>query len=51
MNEDDNTNVRLAAVSALARFADEMQVRKALLGALENSGRSSSHDQSHQFDG
>lgn len=35
MNTDENTNVRLAAVSALARFADEAPVRKALLDALE----------------
>lgn len=35
MNTDDNTNVRLAAVSALARFSDEMEVRKELLKALE----------------
>ncbi|MEQ9404880.1 MAG: HEAT repeat domain-containing protein [Cyclobacteriaceae bacterium] len=35
MNTDDNTNVRLAAVSALARFSEEAQVRRALLEALE----------------
>ena len=35
MNTDDNTNVRLAAVSALARFSNEMGVRKELLKALE----------------
>lgn len=35
MNTDDNTNVRLAAVSALARFSDEVEVRKELLKALE----------------
>ena len=35
MNTDENTNVRLAAVSALARFADEEPVRKALIEALE----------------
>ncbi len=35
MNTDENTNVRLAAVSALARFANEEQVKKALIGALE----------------
>lgn len=35
MNTDDNTNVRLAAVAALARFADEAPVRQALIDALE----------------
>lgn len=35
MNTDDNTNVRLAAVSALARFSGETEVRKELLKALE----------------
>ncbi len=34
MNEDTNTNVRLAAVSALARFYDEPFARQALLDAL-----------------
>ncbi|MEP5613891.1 MAG: HEAT repeat domain-containing protein [Cyclobacteriaceae bacterium] len=35
MNTDENTNVRLAAVSALAQFSEEDQVRNALLAALE----------------
>ncbi len=35
MNTDENTNVRLAAVSALARFANEEQVKQALIAALE----------------
>lgn len=35
MNTDENTNVRLAAVSALAQFSEEDQVRSALLAALE----------------
>lgn len=35
MNTDENTNVRLAAVSALAQFSEEDQVRTALLNALE----------------
>lgn len=34
MNDDTNTNVRLAAVSALARFYDEPFARQALLDAL-----------------
>lgn len=35
MNTDNNTNVRLAAVSALSRFSDEIEVRNELLKALE----------------
>lgn len=35
LNHDDNTNVRLAALDALARFSDIMQVKKALVEALE----------------
>lgn len=35
MNSDENTNVRLAAVAALARFSDESSVREALIRALE----------------
>jgi HEAT repeat protein len=35
MNRDENTNVRLAALGALARFSDEQQVRDALLDALQ----------------
>ncbi len=35
MNTDENTNVRLAAVSALARFVEEEPVKKALISALE----------------
>lgn len=35
MNTDDNTNVRLAAVSALSIFSDEIKVRQELLKALE----------------
>jgi flagellar basal body-associated protein FliL len=34
MNEDSNTNVRLAAVNALVRFYDEPLVREALIDAL-----------------
>ncbi len=34
MNEDGNTNVRLAAVNALIKFYDEPHVREALIGAL-----------------
>lgn len=34
MNTDDNTNVRLAAVRALARFAEEEKIRKELISAL-----------------
>ena len=34
MNEDTNTNVRLAAVNALVRFYDEPLVREALINAL-----------------
>ena len=34
MNEDDNTNVRLAAVRALSRFADNERIRKALIDAV-----------------
>ena len=34
MNNDENTNVRLAAVQALANFAGEPPVRKALIEAL-----------------
>ncbi|TRX56196.1 HEAT repeat domain-containing protein [Fulvivirga sp. M361] len=35
MNEDDNVNVRLAAVQALARFAEQPVVTAALLSALQ----------------
>ncbi len=35
MNEDENVNVRLAAVQALARFSDEPGVMNALIHALE----------------
>lgn len=34
MNEDTNTNVRLAAVNALVKFYDEPHVRQALINAL-----------------
>jgi hypothetical protein len=34
MNEDPNTNVRLAALDALSKFQDDAQVRKALIGSL-----------------
>ena len=34
MNEDPNTNVRLAALDALSKFHTEPQVRKVLLDAL-----------------
>ncbi|MDX1627256.1 MAG: hypothetical protein R3345_01080, partial [Fulvivirga sp.] len=33
MNEDDNVNVRLAAVNALAKFSDSSQVRQALISS------------------
>jgi hypothetical protein len=36
MNEDSNTNVRLAAVNALVRFYDEPMVREALIDALSS---------------
>lgn len=36
MNEDPNTNVRLAALEALARFRQERQVRKVLIQSLSN---------------
>ena len=36
MNEDENVNVRLAAVRALAKFSDEPGVTQALVNALEN---------------
>lgn len=35
MNEDENVNVRLAAVRALAKFSDEPGVTKALIESLE----------------
>jgi hypothetical protein len=34
MNEDPNTNVRLAALDALSKFYDEPIVRKALIEGL-----------------
>jgi hypothetical protein len=34
MNEDPNSNVRLAALEALSKFMDEAQVRKEILGSL-----------------
>ena len=34
MNEDSNTNVRLAAVEALGKFQQEPEIRKALISAL-----------------
>jgi len=34
MNEDQNTNVRLAAVEALGKFHQEPEIRKALIDAL-----------------
>lgn len=34
MNEDPNSNVRLAALEALGKFADEPAVRKALIASL-----------------
>lgn len=34
LNEDDNTNVRLAALESLVRFADQPDVRTALIGAI-----------------
>ncbi|HRI78484.1 MAG TPA: HEAT repeat domain-containing protein [Cyclobacteriaceae bacterium] len=34
MNEDPNTNVRLAALDALLKFQEESSVRKALIGSL-----------------
>lgn len=36
MNEDPNTNVRLAALDALSKFHDEPLVRKALIEGLSN---------------
>ncbi len=36
MNEDPNTNVRLAALEALAKFRQERQVRKVLIQSLSN---------------
>ena len=36
MNEDPNTNVRLAALDALSKFHDEPQVRKALVEGLSS---------------
>lgn len=35
MNNDDNTNVRLAAVEALAGFADDPEVLSALIASME----------------
>lgn len=35
LEDDPNTNVRLSAVDALARFAGDAEVRRSLLGALE----------------
>ena len=34
LNEDPNTNVRMAALDALGRFSQEPEVRKALIAAL-----------------
>jgi hypothetical protein len=34
MNEDENSNVRLAAMEALAKFNDQPHVRKALIASL-----------------
>lgn len=34
MNEDENSNVRLAAIEALAKFNDQPHVRQALIAAL-----------------
>jgi HEAT repeat protein len=34
MNEDGNTNVRLAALDALSHFQNDPQVRRALVSAL-----------------
>lgn len=34
LNEDDNTNVRLAALESLVRFADQPEVRTALIAAI-----------------
>jgi hypothetical protein len=34
MNEDPNTNVRLAAMEALGKFRDQPHVRKALVASL-----------------
>lgn len=36
MNNDENTNVRLAAVEALANFADEPRVLEALIASMES---------------
>ncbi|HZI26348.1 MAG TPA: HEAT repeat domain-containing protein, partial [Chryseolinea sp.] len=36
MNEDPNTNVRLAALDALSKFRDEPQVKKVLITALSH---------------
>lgn len=36
MNSDDNTNVRLAAVEALVKFAGDPDVKRALITSLEN---------------
>jgi anti-sigma factor RsiW len=36
MNEDPNTNVRLAALDALGKFHDDPMVRKVLIDALSN---------------
>lgn len=36
MNEDPNTNVRLAALDALGKFHDDLIVRKILIDALSN---------------
>jgi HEAT repeat protein len=35
MNEDPNTNVRMAALDALSKFYEEPAVRKALIRSLE----------------
>ncbi|MTI21808.1 hypothetical protein E1176_12320 [Fulvivirga sp. RKSG066] len=35
MNEDDNVNVRLAAINALSKFSDQPHVRSALIASLE----------------
>jgi len=34
MNDDENSNVRLAAIEALAKFNDQPHVRQALISAL-----------------
>lgn len=39
MNEDENVNVRIAAVEALGNYADNKQVRDALVGSLETQDK------------